>query len=122
MDLGELEYDERLALLGLMGQVAAADKAASSGEAESMNAVAAAFGEEKYREYIDEVESRFDDGDSLKAFMVTIDRREARELIYGTVLDLAMANTVSPVEESILEWLAKEWEIEVSSDSPAGSG
>jgi hypothetical protein len=42
-----------------------------------------------------------------------IRRQEARELIFGTVLDAAGAESVEPGEASLLDWLQKVWNIKV---------
>ena len=93
MELSDLTRDERMALLALMEQVVVADHAASPDEAERITDVAAAMGEADYQSCLDEVEERFVDHETLKEFLKTIERQEARELIVGTVLNVAMADT-----------------------------
>ena len=43
---------------------------------------------------------------------------DARELIYGTVLELAMVDVVSGRESELLQWLGQTWQVEASFDSP----
>ena len=113
MEISDLTRDERMALLGLMEQIVVADHAASSDEAERITDVATALGEEDYQSCLNEVEERFSEAEALKGFLKTIERQEARELIVGTVLNVAMADTVSANEEHILDWVKREWQVEV---------
>lgn len=113
MELSDLTRDERLALLALMEQVVVADHEATSDEAQQITDVAAALGEEDYQDCLNEVEECFIDHDTLKEFLKTIQRQEARELIVGTVLNVAMADTMSVGEESVLDWVKGEWGVVV---------
>jgi hypothetical protein len=118
MELNELTREERLALLGLMESVATADLRASVDEAAEVAEVAAAFGEQEYRNCLDEAERRFGDETALQAFLRTIVRPEARELIFGYAFDLAASDAVGRSETGILDWLALEWNIEVRFEDP----
>jgi hypothetical protein len=118
MELNELNREERLALVGLMESVATADLRTSADEAEEVGEVAAAFGEDAYRACLDESERRFRDEASLQAFLQTIARQEARELIFGYAFDLAASDAVGRSETAILDWLALEWNIEVRFEEP----
>jgi hypothetical protein len=118
MELNELTGEERLALVGLMESVATADLRASNDEAAEVNEVAEAFGEEAYRAYLDESERRFKDEASLRAFLRTVTREDARELIYEYAFDLAASDAVGSSETAILDWLAEEWGIEVRFEEP----
>jgi hypothetical protein len=118
MELNELNREERLALLGLMESVATADLRASADEAAEVGEVADAFGEQEYRTCLDEAERRFCDDPALRAFLRTIVRQEARELIFGYAFDLAASDAVGNSETAILDWLALEWNIEVRFEDP----
>lgn len=113
MELNELNKDERLALVGLMESVATADLRGSADEAAEVGEVAAAFGDEAYRFCLDESERRFRDDTALRAFLRTIQRQEARELIFSYAFDLAASDAVGKNETAILDWVALEWNIEV---------
>ena len=115
MELKDLNHDERLALLGLMEEMVTADAAGSAPEALNVASVAEQLGENSYRECLDEAEKRFDDVAKLKNFLKTIERTEARNVIYATVAELAMSDTVASGEETILNWVADEWDVNVSS-------
>jgi hypothetical protein len=40
-------------------------------------------------------------------------RQDARELIYGQVLETAVENGVDALEAELLDWLAKTWGVRV---------
>jgi hypothetical protein len=118
MELNELNRDERLALVGLMESVATSDLRGSADEAAEVGEVAAAFGEEAYRSCLDEAERRFKDEAALQAFLRTVERQEARELIFSYAFDLAASDAVGSNETAILDWVALEWNIEVRFEEP----
>lgn len=118
MELSDLNPEERLALVGLLESVATADLRASADEAAEVEEIAAALGEESYRACLDEVERRFCDEAALRAFLRTIERPEARELILGYAFDLAASDAVGSSETGILEWVAREWNVEVRFEDP----
>src|SRR5678815_2451080 len=49
--------------------------------------IVGALGEERYRQGLDAFEARFRDETGFKKFLETITRQDARELIYGTILE-----------------------------------
>jgi hypothetical protein len=118
MELNELNREERLALVGLMESIATADLRASADEAAEVGEVAEAFGEEAYRACLDEAEQRFRDEAAFQAFLRTIERQEARELIFGYAFDLAASDAVGSNETGILDWVAREWNVEVRFEDP----
>ncbi|MCC6764343.1 MAG: hypothetical protein IT293_06740 [Deltaproteobacteria bacterium] len=117
MDLAELSHDECVALVALIETVVASDGAVSDDEATHVARIAAAFGEEKYHALVDETDERFADEAALKTFLSGVIRPEARELIYGTVLDAALPDVIDRHESSLLGWLATEWGITVQFES-----
>src|SRR5262249_51550029 len=68
--------------------------------------VVAELGQDEYQRLVAEVDRRFPTEDELKAFLPSITRQEARDLIYGTVLDTAIEDSVHPRESEVLDWLA----------------
>jgi hypothetical protein len=114
MDLPDLDPNERLALVALIKATALADNSVSEDESDVLADVIDTLGESNYHEAVEAVDRRFPDEGALRTFLQTIKREEARELIYGTVLDLAMADVVSGSESPLLEWLAATWNVEAS--------
>jgi hypothetical protein len=79
--------------------------------------IAGVFGDEAYRALATEADERFADESELKSFLSALIRPEARELIYGTVLDAALPNGVDQHESSLLGWLATTWNITIQFDA-----
>jgi hypothetical protein len=114
MTIKELSHDEQLALVALIEALAMTDASLSEAEEEEVGRVAAELGDEPYRALLDEAEQRCSNIKALKRFLKTISNPEARELIYGEVLQEAGASPAFDRSESeLLSWLAEEWKIPV---------
>jgi hypothetical protein len=111
IELKNLSADERLALVALTEIIVGSDSHASDEEESSVHDLAAAIGEAEYARVIDEIEQRLPDEDTLRDFLETITRQEARELIYGKVLEEAIADSLNNREVELFEWLAETWDI-----------
>ena len=122
MELSELNKDEQLALAGLLEFVVLASGHVTQDEEQEIDAIVEALGEEVYRAAVDEVDKRFPDEKALRAFLSTIERQDARDLIYGTVTEAAITDSVEGRESELLQWLATEWRIEVSYEEPPSEG
>lgn len=116
MDLSDLHADERLALVALLKVAVLADGTISDEEIEEIGDVVEAFGEGEYRKLADEVSRRFQSQDDLKTFLETIERPEARDLIYGFFLEEAAAEALRGRESELVDWLAEAWGIDVEID------
>jgi hypothetical protein len=121
MELADLNKDEQLALTGLLEYVVLASGHVTADEQNEIDAIVEALGEDKYRAAVEEVDSRFPDEASLRTFLGTIERQDAREIIYGTVIEAALTDTVEGRESALLEWLADAWKIEVTYETPPAS-
>jgi hypothetical protein len=120
MELGDLNQDERLALVALIEATAQADRKVSDEEEGVLGEVVEALGTEAYQAAVDKADHRFRGEDDLKAFLKGITRPEAREIIYGTVLELAMSDVVTGHEPALLSWLAETWDLESRLESEEG--
>jgi hypothetical protein len=118
MELADLNKDEHVALAGLFEFVVLASGHVTEDEEHEIEAIIEAIGDEPYRKAVEEVDKRFPDEQALRTFLSSIGRQEAREVIYGTVIDAAMTDTVEGRESALLEWLAKEWNVEVTYEEP----
>jgi hypothetical protein len=114
MELSELNADERLALVGLIKDVVVSAGRPSEEEIEEVEEVVDTFGEDAYQKTLDAVEARFSDEEAFKSFLLTIRRQEARDLIYGTILQGAASDAIEGHESELLAWLATAWSIELS--------
>jgi hypothetical protein len=122
MELSDLRGDERLALVALLKVAVVADGSVSDEEVEEIGDVVAAFGEAEYRTLVDEVSRRFQSQDALMVFLETIERPEARELIYGFFLGEVAGEMLRGPEPELVAWLAEAWEIEVEIDDGEAPG
>ena len=113
MELPDLNQDERTALVGLMNFIVMADGEASEDEAEYVEMLVEAFGDEGYQRTLDAFEKRFQDEESFKNFLKTIGRQEARDLIFGTVLEGAGEGALDSAETGLLDWLAQLWNVKI---------
>ena len=111
MELSDLNETERVALVALLEAIIAADSEVTDEEPQKLADVIAELGEEAYGLAIEEADRLEDEGTDLRKLLATVRRNEARELIYGTALEVAMANAVIPQEAPLLEWLAQTWGI-----------
>lgn len=119
MELRDLNHDERLALVALMLLVIESDRRAADGEVTEVGRVVETFGREGYDALVAEVDERFPTEDELREFLPSVVRQDARDLIYGTVLDTAIEDTVDVWESSLFDWLAKLWDVTVDFEGGA---
>ena len=113
MELEDLNQDERTALVGLMKLTVLSDGDVSEEEIEDVEDLVDAFGEESYESTLDAFEKRFSDAESFKTFLSKIGRQDARDLIFGTVLEAAGSEAIEGREAELLEWLTKAWDIKI---------
>ena len=119
MELKDLDDNETLALAALLKFVVLADGRVTPEEQEEIDMLVEELGEDRYRRAIDQVATRFSDEDALKKFLGTIKRQEARELIFGAIFEAALIDAIEGNESEILDWVGKEWDVEVEYDEPA---
>jgi hypothetical protein len=112
MHLSDLLPEESLALVALSRAVARADGAVSQLEGEAIAIMAAELGEATYRRLFAKAAESFPDDGALKKFLVSIERAEARALIYESILGLAGVDSISEEEESLVGWLQEAWDIQ----------
>ncbi len=113
MELRDLTHDERLALVALLALVLESDRTVTDGEAAEIDRVVDTLGRTEYQALVTEVDRLFPTDAELKAFLPSIVRQEARELIYGTVLDTAVEDAIDVFESDMLDWLARLWKVNV---------
>jgi integrase len=114
VEIRDLSHDEKTALVALVELLVSSDKEASEDEADRIAEIAHSVGgPEAYRLLAEEVDRRFADEDDLKAFLATIERQEARELVFERALELAMPDGIRSHEAEFLEWLERQWNLNV---------
>jgi hypothetical protein len=116
--IAALTADERLALVALIERVLLSERSTDEDEAEALDAFVEEFGEEDYAALVARVDSELEDDDSLKAFLSTIADPDARELILGTVVELALVEGVHTGEAEWIGWTSEAWNVPVSVAEP----
>jgi len=108
----DLLPEESLALVALTRAVARADGAITPLEGRAIARIAAELGEATYRKLFARAAESFQHEAALKEFLATIERPEARSLIYESVLALAAADSISAEEEPLMVWLQEALQIQ----------
>ncbi len=118
MEIRDLNEDEQLALMGLIEFVAESNARISEEEQEELSHLVEAFGAKKYRALVDAVDEKFGNEEALRAHLGTIERQEARDLIYGLALETALADAENLSHSEMLDWLRGEWNVSVEIGKP----
>ena len=113
MTLNDLNEDERIALVGLIELVVGMTGDVSDEELERIESVSGELGDDLYRQAAELVDERFHDEEQFRKFLGTIQRPEARELIYETALEASIPDAIGPRESEVLDWLARAWDLSV---------
>ena len=112
MQLINLLPEESLALVALSRAIARADGTITPLEGRAIAVMAAELGEATYRKLFAKAAESFPHQAALKEFLATIERPEARSLIFESILALAAADSISEEEEPLMVWLQETWEIQ----------
>jgi hypothetical protein len=114
VEIPDLTHDEKIALVALVELLAASDRDASDEEVGKIEEISDALGSpDDYHRLAEEVDRRFEDVESLKAFLERIGRQEAREIIFEKALEIAMPDGILGREAEFLEWLEREWHLKI---------
>lgn len=117
MEIRDLNEEEQLALMGLVEFVAESNATISEEEQEELEHLVEAFGAEKYRALVDRVDEKFPNEEALREHLQTIQRQEARDLIYGLTLETALSDAENLNHSDMLDWLRGEWNVSVTISS-----
>lgn len=113
MTIQELSRDEKLALVALTEVAVISDRDVTDIEVAQVEAIVEELGEDLFHELAEEGEKRFAERTDLKKFLTTLTNPDARELIFGTVLNENLANTIPHEQAEFMDWLAKTWNLRV---------
>lgn len=116
--IASLTADERLALVALIERVLLSERSTDDDEAAALDAFVEEFGEADYAALVARGDSEFESDDHLKAFLGTITDPESRELILGTVVELALVEGVQTGEGEWIGWASEAWNVPVSVAGP----
>lgn len=119
MNITDLTHDEQLALVALTELAVISDRNITANEVDKVDEIVEALGEDVFQRLADEAENRFADRGHLKAFLATITRQDARDIIYGAVLSESLADTIPHEQAQFLDWLAAEWKVTLEVETNA---
>ena len=115
MKITELTRKQQIALVAIMETLAMSDGIIADSEQETINSIVEELGDDTYRELLDDADEQFPDEDDLKNFLRNITDKEARETIYGIVMQEAMMSpSINHIQSEMLEWLRNAWNISVT--------
>ena len=111
MEYNELTPEERLLLVGLLEMVVAADQTLSQQEDSELKRIAAQVGEEAFKAAIEVADERFKGAEEIRQLALSIQRVEARELIFTAIQEVAVSDEVTIEEMQLVNWLADLWDL-----------
>lgn len=110
MTLDDLSQPEQVVLLALIGLMARADGNVSSDELELLEQIADQIGPARFEEARDAA-AALEDGPAILRTARSVERQEARELIFELVYSVAVGDTIAPSEALLLNELAITWDL-----------
>lgn len=111
MGVGELSESEQVVLLSLVGLLARADGRVSEAEMSTLEALREAIDPDRF-DRVRDAASSLDSPDAIFQAAGQVKRSEATQVIYGTLLGMAIPDTISENEGKLLERLAAMWGLE----------
>lgn len=109
MELKDLNAAERVALVALVHRCVLSDNSLSVTENEDLGLLASAMGEDSYQAVAEVANSHIQNLDKLREVLDAVTNPEARELIYGTLMEIAIDETVGPGESELLDLVGEVW-------------
>jgi hypothetical protein len=111
MDVTALSEPEQVVLLALVGLLARADGRLSQTEMSTLDKLRLAMDAERFQRVRDAA-GELDGGAAIMKAAEGVTRADARELIFGVLYEMAIPDTIAPVEVELLEKLAALWGLE----------
>ncbi|HKY36835.1 MAG TPA: hypothetical protein VJN18_12895 [Polyangiaceae bacterium] len=108
MTLDDMSQPEQVVLLSLVGLMARMDGSVSQDELELLEQIADEIGEQRFEAARDAAAS-LADGEAILRAASSVDRQEAREVIFELVYGIAVRDTIADSEAAMLNQLATMW-------------
>jgi hypothetical protein len=108
MTLDDLSQPEQVVLLSLVGLMARMDGTVSQEELELLEQIADEIGEKRF-EAARDAAANLADGEAILRAAQSIERVEAREIIFELVYGIAVRDTIAESEAALLNELAALW-------------
>ena len=110
MTLAELEHEEVVALLALLGLMARLDGQVSGDEMDLLTRVVSEVGREAFDRAAKEA-AQLPDTEAILKTAGKVLRQEAREVLFEVLYEMAMREVIVEREAQLLDWLAETWEL-----------
>ncbi len=110
MTLDDLSQPEQVVLLALVGLMARMDGSVSQEELELLEQIADEIGEERFEAARDQA-AALADGSSILRAAASVERQEAREVVFELVYGMAIQGTIADSEAALLNELATLWQL-----------
>lgn len=108
MTLDDLSQPEQVVLLSLVGLMARMDGSVSQEELDLLEQIADEIGAKRF-EAARDAAANLSDGAAILRAASSIDRQEAREVIFELVYGIAVRDTIAESEAAMLNELATVW-------------
>jgi hypothetical protein len=108
MTLDDLSQPEQVVLLALVGLMARMDGSVSQDELELLEQIADEIGEKRF-EAARDMAAALADGPAIIRAASSVERPEAREIIFELVYGIAIRDTIAESEAALLNELATLW-------------
>jgi uncharacterized tellurite resistance protein B-like protein len=119
--LRDLDAVEANAFALLVRTVVRADGGVSDSEREGLASIAAEMGEERFWKFMERAEA-VHGKEAVERAARRVERMSARTLIFVTLSELAVSETIVATEAAVLDWLADLWHLEISTvEEPSDS-
>ena len=108
MTLDDLSQPEQVVLLALVGLMARMDGSVSEDEMDLLEQIADEIGEKRF-EAARDAAAALADGGAILGAAASVERPEAREIIFELVYGIAVRDTIAESEAALLNELAALW-------------
>jgi uncharacterized tellurite resistance protein B-like protein len=119
--LSDLDPVEANAFAILVRTVVRADGGVSAAERQGLASIASEMGEERFWKFMDRAEA-VHGKEAVERAASRVERTSVRTLIFVTLSDLAISETIVETEAAVLDWLADLWQLQIRTlEEPSGS-
>ncbi len=114
MEIKDLNQHDQSVLVALYHKIILSDRQATPEELQHLDALVTELGEENYNTLVAQIDEKWGDSrTATEAFLLSVEKQEARDLIYGAILEVALEDGIDGGENELLEWLKENWYIKV---------
>jgi hypothetical protein len=111
MGVAELSEPEQVVLLALLGLVARSDGSVSDSEMDALQTLREAIGPGRF-ERVRDAAAALDGNAAILKAAEGVTSPDSRELILGTIFELAAPDAIAEGEAAVVEHLARSWGLE----------